>query len=154
MPWKDDAYRKEYMRKYAQRPDQIEKRKVWSKENRHKNYGYQLAWREKDPRNAMIVKCRSSAKFRGIEFTITEADLSWPNFCPVLGIQLSYTRDKKDKHRDDYPTLDRWDNDKGYVPGNVFVISWRANRIKWHCTPGELEAVARYARHGLKPSRY
>ena len=149
MPWKDDAYRKEYMRIYAQRPDQIEKRKAWSQANQHKSYGYQLAWRNKDPRNAMI----RGRPFGGIEFTITEADLNWPNFCPVLGIELSYARDKKTPHRDDYPTLDRWDNDKGYVPGNVFVISWRANRIKWHCTPGELEAVARYARHGLKPYR-
>jgi hypothetical protein len=62
---------------------------------------------------------------------------------------LSYTRDKKKPHRDNYPTLDRWDNAKGYVPGNVFVISWRANRIKWDCSLVELEAVAKYARYGL-----
>lgn len=121
----------------------------WRKANQEKGYGYQLAWRERDPQRSMLVRSRSSAKQRGIEFGLTREDLVWPTHCPVLGIELRYVRDRFSPHRDDYPTLDRWDNSKGYVPGNVFVISWRANRIKWHCSADELEAVARYARHGL-----
>jgi len=149
MPWKDPAYKKEYMRAYSARPDQIAKRKAWSKANRKKHRGYYLKWEAKDPQHTMVQRCKHSAKGRGIEFTITRNDLVWPTHCPVLGVKLSYTRDKKKPQRDNYPTLDRWDNTKGYVPGNVFVISWRANRIKWHCSPDELEAVARYARSGL-----
>jgi hypothetical protein len=100
---------------------------------------YQKNWREKDPKNAIIVKSRSNAKARGLEFTITVNDLHWPTYCPVLGIKLAYVG--KGERRDDYPSLDRLDNSKGYLPGNVHVISWRANRIKWDCTAKELEAV-------------
>jgi hypothetical protein len=142
MPWKDQEYKKQYMREYARRPDQIAKRDAWRRAHLQLNQQYQKNWREKDPRNAIIVKSRSGAKFRGLEFAITVADLDWPTHCPVLGIELAYTG--KGERRDNYPSLDRIDNSKGYVPGNVQVISWRANRIKWDCTPAELEAVLRY----------
>lgn len=105
---------------------------------------YLLAWERNNPRRYMIQKSRSNAKARGLEHTITEDDLVWPTHCPILGIELCYERDKKKPQRDDYPTLDRWDNSKGYVPGNVFVISWRANRIKWNCLSDELKAVLAY----------
>ncbi len=148
MPWKDDNYRKEYMRLYAQRPDQVEKRKKWAAaQTPERMYGYQRKWCEGNPRNAIVVKSRSSAKQRGFEFTITEKDLTWPTHCPILGIELAYTG--KGERRDNYPSLDRFDNAKGYIPGNVHVISWRANRIKWDCTPAELRAVADYAERSL-----
>ncbi len=110
---------------------------------------YLLAWERNNPRRYMIQKSRHSAKPRGFEHTITEADLVWPTHCPILGLELVYDRDKKTPRRDCYPTLDRRDNALGYVPGNVFVISWRANRIKWMATAEELMAVANYAKHGL-----
>ena len=147
MPWKDKAKQKAYNRAYAARPDQVAKRAQWQKDHRGHLYKYQRAWRERDPRNAMIVKSRSSAKVRGLEFTIVEQDLQWPTHCPVLGIELAYTG--KGERRDNYPSLDRRDNSKGYIPDNVLVISWRANRIKWDCTPAELRAVADYAERGL-----
>jgi hypothetical protein len=148
MAWKDKEYKKEYMRKFSARPDQVAKRKAWQTAHRGKLYKYQRAWYQKDPQNGMIVRGRSGAKVRGIEFTITRSDLHWPKHCPVLGMELDYSS-MRGSRRDNWPTLDRWDNSKGYVPGNVFVISWRANRIKWHCSPEELEAVARYAKYGL-----
>lgn len=147
MPWKDDDARKEYMKKYAQKPDQIEKRKVWAKANRNKMHGYQQAWHNKDPQNGMIVKSRSNAKARGLEFTIIKEDLHWPTHCPVLGMELDYTT-QRGAHRDNWPSLDRWDNSKGYVPGNVFVISWRANRIKFDCTEDEIVSLLSYMRSG------
>lgn len=105
---------------------------------------YLLAWERNNPRRYMIQKSRSSAKSRRIEHAITEDDLTWPTHCPILGIELCYDRDKKAPHRDNYPTLDRRDNALGYVPGNVFVISWLANRMKWHSTPEQLRAILAY----------
>ncbi len=43
-------------------------------------------------------------------------------------------------------SLDRIDNSKGYIPGNVAVISWRANLIKNSSTLEELEAVVAWLR--------
>jgi len=43
------------------------------------------------------------------------------------------------------PSLDRIDNSKGYVKGNVIVVSWRYNSLKKDGTPAELVAVALFA---------
>ena len=144
MPWKDPEYRRAYMKEYSARPDQVEKRAQYQRDHPEKWVQYQKNWANNNPRNAMIVKSRSSAKQRGIEFTITEQDLHWPEYCPVLGIKLDYSTERGEE-RDDFPSLDRWDTTKGYIPGNVYVVSWRANRIKWDCTANELVAVAAYA---------
>jgi hypothetical protein len=42
--------------------------------------------------------------------------------------------------------VDRLVNERGYVPGNITVMSFKANRIKNDSTAEELEAVARYVR--------
>ena len=44
---------------------------------------------------------------------------------------------------DNSPNLDRIFPKKGYVPGNVRVISQRANRIKSDATVEEMRAVLR-----------
>jgi hypothetical protein len=134
----------------ANKESQLEKNAVWQKANRDKMRGYYLAWEKRNPQHTMLQRSKSGAKSRGLEFTITMDDLTWPTHCPILGIELCYDRDKKKPHRDDYPTFDRWDNSKGYVPGNVFVISWLANRMKWHATVEQLEAILRYMKE--KPS--
>lgn len=46
----------------------------------------------------------------------------------------------------DSPSLDRVIPELGYVPGNVIVISWRANNLKRDATIEELEAVIAYMR--------
>jgi hypothetical protein len=123
---------------------------AWGKANRAKTYEYVKAWAKRHPLRFMYQKSKSSAKYRGLEFTITLDDIKWVTHCPIFGVELCYDRDKKQPHRDDYPTLDRWDNSKGYVPGNVFVISWHANRMKWHATIKQLEAILAYMK--VKPS--
>ena len=45
--------------------------------------------------------------------------------CPILGIDFSFNKSKMEK-----PSLDRINNSKGYVKGNVIWISTRANLIK------------------------
>lgn len=77
-----------------------------------------------------------------MEFTITEQDLELPERCPVLGIPL--TIGEGGKANPNSASVDRIDNAKGYIPGNVEVISLRANQLKRDATIEELEAVLAY----------
>ena len=65
----------------------------------------------------------------------------------MLGIKLNYTG-RRDTNDPDTPSLDRRDNSKGYVRGNVRVISWRANSRKSDLTALELWQIYRYAKDG------
>lgn len=47
------------------------------------------------------------------------------------------------------PITPRKTESKGYIKGNVRVISYRANAIKRDATLGELEALVRYLRSAL-----
>lgn len=81
---------------------------------------------------------RRLALKRGLDFTIKREDYPVPAFCPVLGIPL----DRSDVEH--APSLDRIDNTKGYVDGNVVVISNRANKLKKDATVEELQKLARF----------
>ena len=65
--------------------------------------------------------------------------------CPVLGIEFDYTADGV-IGRDNKPTLDRVDNRRGYVSGNVRIISWRANSLKSNGTYEEFLALVEYTK--------
>jgi hypothetical protein len=84
------------------------------------------------------------AKQKGWEFSITEEDICIPECCPVFGMPLKLFG--RGWRSDNSPSLDRIDNSKGYVPGNVVVISYRANMIKSIGTADEHEAVAQWMR--------
>lgn len=81
--------------------------------------------------NPILVRLRgvkARAKRQGREFTITVDDFQQlPTLCPILGIELNYDNDKQE---DSSPSFDRIDNNKGYIPGNVQIISWKANNLK------------------------
>jgi hypothetical protein len=82
---------------------------------------------KKELRLFNAAKGRAAAK--GREFNLELQDIVIPERCPVLGIPM--TR----------PSLDRIDNNKGYVKGNVRVISYRANVLKNDATVEELTLV-------------
>jgi hypothetical protein len=96
----------------------------------------------------LCANARFRGRKRGIEATITPADVVWPSHCPVLGIALDYPersgQRKDQKTQPNWPSLDRWDNTKGYVPGNVFVVSYRANTLKGAARPDEILKIAKY----------
>jgi len=78
-------------------------------------------------------------------FDISVGDLEWPTRCPALGIELHYRSESSPTIRTDAsPSLDRLDPNKGYVKGNVRVISWRANKIKTDANADEIMAVAKW----------
>lgn len=102
-----------------------------------------------DPRKKMLYAARQRAKKNGIECTITVEDIVIPEICPVLGIPLFSTIGKGQQPPTllgNSPSLDRWDNTKGYTPENIRVISMRANDLKSDATLEEMEAVVAYMR--------
>lgn len=83
----------------------------------------------------LLRSARRRAAVSGIPCTITLADIVIPAVCPLLGIALSAGTGKLNAAS---PSLDRKDNKLGYVPGNVWVISYRANAAKGDLTADEL----------------
>ena len=77
----------------------------------------------------------------GWEWTIDFGDLDWPTHCPILGIELDYFTPVAQENS---PSFDQIDASKGYVKGNVHIISWRANRIKNNGTAEEHRKIADY----------
>jgi hypothetical protein len=88
----------------------------------------------------LLYNARQRAKRKGLPFTITEHDIVVPAVCPVLGLPLVSHRTGKG-FQSNSPTLDRICPVKGYIPGNVRVISFRANLLKNDADPSELRAV-------------
>lgn len=86
---------------------------------------------------------RSRARKLGVPFTIKPSDIIVPNSCPVLGITLSI-HDKVPSAES--ATVDRIEPQKGYVPGNIIVVSMKANLIKNNATADEIIRVGMFYR--------
>lgn len=95
----------------------------------------------KDPRVGMVNDARSRSRKKGLDFDITIEDISIPAFCPVLNIPLFVCGKKLTQNS---PTLDRIDPTKGYIRGNVAVISFRANHLKNNGWVFEHELIAKW----------
>ena len=88
-------------------------------------------------RGKMIVRSKSRAKKLNIEFNITIDDIILTEYCPLLNIKLDYI--KKEQNNINAASLDRIDNTKGYVKGNVMIISVLANTMKSNATLEQLD---------------
>jgi len=103
--------------------------------------------KQKDPVKFLLTKTKAHAKSKGIEFNIESTDFVMPEMCPVLGIPITPFEKGLAPGT---PSFDRIDPCKGYVKGNVKIISYRANRLKCDCIdPAELRAVADYIEQNL-----
>lgn len=95
----------------------------------------------KSPESKMLARAKTRAKSRGIEFNISLDDIYIPEWCPIMDFKLEVHKGRLQKNS---PSLDRIDPDKGYVKGNVWVISYLANAIKGQATPEELATFVNY----------
>ena len=93
-----------------------------------------------DDRSAMWSRAKYRAAQKGREFIITKEDIVIPERCPLLGIPLVCHRGKGSQQGNS-PSLDRIDPTKGYIKGNVWVISNRANTLKNDATLQELKTL-------------
>ena len=102
-----------------------------------------LNCRAKDPVKYILINIKSRCKLNNTEFNITKDDLVYIDTCPVLGIKLDYltTAESRGLPKDNAASIDRIDNSKGYIPGNVRIVSWRANKIKNDIKISEMQAI-------------
>jgi len=127
-----------------------QKNRERNKKHYHENKQYYKDWcvANVGSRLASVAKCR--AKKRGIEFSITKDDYVVLTHCPILGIELVYNQDTGAGGKDNSFSLDRIDPTKGYVKGNVQVISHKANSMKFTATKEELLLFAKWVMETYK----
>jgi hypothetical protein len=70
--------------------------------------------------------------------------------CPLLGLELTYENCGQKATPNNYATLDRIDSSKGYVKGNVQILSFRANTIKGDASLKELKLIVKNWGNHLK----
>lgn len=100
--------------------------------------------------NKMYNGAKLRAKHSGLEINITADYIKeiYPknNKCPYLGIDL-FPNFGKQNPGENSPTLDRIDNTKGYIFGNIEIISKKANSIKGDSTPEILDKIINFYKH-------
>lgn len=103
-----------------------------------KNKVYWLEFRKRYPDRGLYRAAKARAKKREMEFDIEFEDIVIPDKCPILGIPIICNISSGRGGKMNSASLDRIDNTKGYVKGNVQVISHKANSMKFTATPEEL----------------
>ena len=95
----------------------------------------------------MCANIRRRAKNEGREFNIEPSDISpIPKYCPVLGIELEISQ----RPRYNSPSVDRIDNTKGYIKGNIQLMSAAANQFKCDMSIDLWNKMERIIKHGRK----
>jgi hypothetical protein len=86
----------------------------------------------------MLARAKSRANKNNLAFNIELADIIIPERCPLLGIKIESTEVRNSPNN---PSLDKIIPEKGYIKGNVWVISNRANTLKNDATLQELKTL-------------
>ena len=162
----DREYHKEYYQKNKE--GIIEKKKEYRKNNKEKvaeiNRKYheknkediaerKKKYREKNPYHAQSDVLSNSARKRArnnkllidLDFISRSNILDWlkrQSRCECCNVEFSIGyKGGNGKIIDNSPSLDRFDPDLGYVPGNVFLICSRCNLLKNDATVKELKTI-------------
>jgi len=126
-------------------PERLEKNTKKRAEKRKNDPTYRKREQElmkinnrKNPLKYLIKIAKIRARNKNLEFSITEEDLILPTICPLLKIPLQINEGKKEYNSF---SIDRINNNKGYIRGNVWIISVRANWLKNNASIEELELL-------------
>jgi hypothetical protein len=106
-------------------------------ENKEKAKEYKKARQDKET----LSSIKKRAKQKGLDFDLEVEDILGTS-CPIFGVELK--RGSRQGPSDFAPSVDRIDNSKGYVKGNVQVLSNLANKMKANATPEQLLQFAEW----------
>lgn len=101
-------------------------------------------WHDLSSKRKRLHSVRSRAQRKGLPFNLTLEDLVGDT-CPILGFPLDWNDEKSEFSAE----VDRIVPARGYVKGNVRIVSRRANRIKDNASLYELERLVSYVRESL-----
>jgi hypothetical protein len=91
----------------------------------------------------MLANLQAKCKRTGIECSITEGDIVIPARCPVFN--TPFVIGGSVETRAQAPSIDRIDPNKGYIPGNVQVISFKANAMKQNASIADMIMLGKWA---------
>ena len=136
--------KKEYHRQW--RLKNADKIKEYVKKHQAKSTQKLKKWRHAHPERCLHSNIKSRAKRIGIEFNLDWQDIEIPIICPVLGIPIltGTNEGMKTGPTPNSPSVDRIDNNKGYVKGNIQVLSHKANTMKNSASPEQLLRFANW----------
>ena len=145
---------KEYYAKYYQEnKEKIDaKKKLWAENNKEriKSVGKEYrertkekskAWRDDNKDRLYFLSLKARAIKKGLEFNLEEADVLSVDVCPVFGVNLVRSLLKPAWNSS---SVDRIDNTKGYVKGNIQIMSYLANSMKRNATNEQLILFAEW----------
>jgi hypothetical protein len=126
------------------------KRKELYKENKTEVRAKAQIYYENNYLKKRMYQLAATAKRKNLEFNIEEEDLVVPEFCPYLGVRLTQVVGSGVVW--DNLSVDRIDSSKGYIKGNIQIMSRKANSMKNMATEEELLAFAKNVLliHGAK----
>lgn len=108
---------------------------------REKTKAMARAWIENNHRSWLLRQIKLRANKHGIKFNLTLDDIIVPDRCPVLGIKL---KRGVGQSCDTSPTVDRINAKRGYIKGNVAIISQKANSLKGAATAAQHRRIAEW----------
>lgn len=127
-------YRKEKQEHYRQ---YMENRRKTDNENIKQTKN--KSWQNLDPRKKMLQQAKNRCNRKNLEFNLDLNDIILPQVCPLL--EIPFVVGTKDNYEYTY-SLDRIDSSKGYIKGNVWVITKLANSMKNSATKKQLNVFA------------
>jgi hypothetical protein len=93
----------------------------------------------------LLQQIKRQATHKGLEFNLTVSDIDWVETCPILDYKLdSFSVGGR---KSETVSFDRKNPKVGYIKGNVFIISNRANMLKSDITIEQLERMINYVRN-------
>ena len=110
---------------------------------------------KKNPIPQMLSNAKIRAKQKGVDFNLTSQYLKkiFPkdNKCPITGFNFEFGYINKEKiNKNNSPSLDRIIPSKGYVIGNVMIISDLMNRMKQDSTFEDIEKLYNFYKKNIK----
>jgi hypothetical protein len=139
----NDKFKKDGKHRYCKSCNTARSR-AYREANPEKVKAYQRAYDKANKEKYMLREAKGRATQSNLAFNISIEDIHVPTHCPILGIALE--RGNGVENHDSSPSLDRIYPDKGYVKGNVQVISNLANRIKTNATFAQLVMMGEWAK--------